>query len=148
MNTNIKLKDLVWKEIDKEIELKKLQDKYSEIYLYATCGIGTIGFLDKYSEQYLKEKAEILNKPIEYTKQDIIDMFVEAGFVYDGEEYLTIKDYNLRERIKIASESLYFYIDFNGIYLETRWLDIDDIKTIEFYYTIFRNILEFEAGNE
>lgn len=148
MSNNIKLKDLVWKEIDHNTELEGLQRKwYKQWEKIFETDIKTrpIIFCINNAEQIAKEKAEILNKQIEYTKEDIIDMFVEAGFEYDGEEYLTIKDYNFRKRIKIESESLYYYIDFNGISLETRWIDIDDRKTIEFYYNIFRNILEFEV---
>ena len=147
MSNNIKLKDLVWKEKGAVEELlKELANKWYDIY--NTTHYGFNEFLIRNAEQIAKEKAEILNKEEQYTKQDIIDMFVEAGFEYDGVEYLTIKDYNHRKRIKIASESLYFYIDFNGIFYETRWLDIDDRKTIEFYYNIFRNILEFEVKND
>lgn len=148
MINNIKLKDLVWKEIDKEKELKKLEKQwyinYHKVEEYHLIN----NFYFDNAEQIAKEKAEILNKQIEYTKEDIIDMFVEAGFEYDGVEYLTIKDYNHRKRIKIASESLYFYIDFNGIIFETRWLELNDRKKIEFYYNTFRNILEMEINCE
>ena len=83
-NTKIELKDLVWKEIDKRKELNDLRLKW-EIKNDDKLCYTTKTFYFNNAEQIAKEKAEILNKKEQYTKGDIIEMFVEAGFEYEEE---------------------------------------------------------------
>lgn len=150
MINNIKLKDLVWKEIDKEKELKKLEKQwyinYHKVEEYHLIN----NFYFDNAEQIAKEKAEILNKPIEYTKQDIIEMFVEAGFEYDGEVDLIYKINRLSLSIKVYEKEMYLSFKdpkSNGT-IVTHSFELNDRKSIEFYYNIFRNILEFEVKND
>lgn len=152
MINNIKLKDLVWKEIDKEKELKKLEKQwyinYHKVEEYHLIN----NFYFDNAEQIAKEKAEILNKPIEYTKQDIIEMFVEAGFQVINNEKL-IYDYNyIVFGVLICHSNLCFFINKHDgdsdMTNESLTIDFKDIKAIEFYYNKFREILEFEVGND
>jgi len=144
------LKDLVWKKIDKEKELENLKKQW-DIYYESIINTNddyddVFEFLFNNAEQIAKEKQEILNKKAEYTKEDIVNMFVEAGFEWDKEqEILTSKD---KVIIKFGESQFYFYLRLSGHNLGTIWIKFNDRKSIEFYYNIFREILEFETNKE
>ena len=153
MSNNIKLKDLVWKEIDHNTELEGLQRKwYKQWEKIFETDIQTrpIIFCINNAEQIAKEKAKILNKKYEYTKQDIIDMFVEARFEWDGEVDLIYKINRLSLSIKVYEKEMYLSFKdpkSNGT-IVTHSFELNDRKSIEFYYAKFREILEFEVSND
>lgn len=150
------LKDLVWKEDDRKFKLLMLKENFAR-ELFSETGVNidnvplhkVMDTIKELINQYDAAEQEILNKPIEYTKQDIIDMFVEAGLYWNGEDSLTVSEYTIKHVcIRIESESLYFLILINGNRFETNWIKFNDRKTITFYYNIFKNILEFETNKE
>lgn len=151
MNNNIKLKDLVWKEIDKKTELDKLELKWRELSYNAD--ISTNSFIFNNVKQIAKEIEEIENKQIEYTRQDIIEMFVKAGFytnITTGGLYVYGND--IVFEVNFSNTNLCYAI-FKGIKTpiktnESLEIDFNNHKSIEFYYNKFREILEFEVGNE
>ena len=154
-NAKIDLKELVWKEIDKQRELDKNYIKwqiFAEEIPLRTLPLAKIYYNN--AEQIAKEKAEILNKEPQYTKDDIIEMFVEAGFHhYSGESYRYEFDTtNISLILTIKEDYLCFHIEgdicesYNSC--ESININFNDRKRIEFYYKKFREILEFEVGNE
>ncbi len=150
----IMLKDLVWKYQNKEIALKKLESHID--YLYSSQNLNIEKYYFKNAEFIAEQKAKINNELQEYTKQDIIEMFKNAGFEY---EPLTNINY---ERLKFNVKGSAFWIEFlneNQIKIEillnyydtpkfSRHLYYNDRKKIEFYYNTFRNILEMEINCE
>jgi len=153
-NTKIELKDLVWKEIDKRKELNDLRLKW-EIKNDDKLCYTTKTFYFNNAEQIAKEKAEILNKE-QYTKGDIIEMFVEAGFEYEEENGSVYENCNYFKKGHLltlvfqSNNKMRLVIklkdaDLNLCYIE---LNYTDRKSIEFYYNKFREILEFEVKND
>jgi hypothetical protein len=154
-NTKIELKDLVWKEIDKRKELNDLRLKW-EIKNDDKLCYTTKTFYFNNAEQIAKEKAEILNKKEQYTKGDIIEMFVEAGFEYEEENGSVYENCNYFKKGHLltlvfqSNNKMRLVIklkdaDLNLCYIE---LNYTDRKSIEFYYNKFREILEFEVKND
>lgn len=149
----IELKDLVWKEVDREKELKILRTKYCDI-LHSKPYEKIIDIFDEYFEKYQKEKAEINNKQIEYTKDDIIEMFVEAGFEYGKTCCFIFRENNRALRVTFFSNEERFYFNYSyGNSKESQSMhsvniSYNDRQSIEFYYNTFREILKFEVENE
>jgi len=154
-NTKIELKDLVWKEIDKRKELNDLRLKW-EIKNDDKLCYTTKTFYFNNAEQIAKEKAEVLNKKEQYTKGDIIEMFVEAGFEYEEENGSVYENCNYFKKGHLltlvfqSNNKMRLVIklkdaDLNLCYIE---LNYTDRKSIEFYYNKFREILEFEVKND
>ena len=100
----IMLKDLVWKYQNKEIALKKLESHID--YLYSSQNLNIEKYYFKNAEFIAEQKAKINNELQEYTKQDIIEMFKNAGFEY---EPLTNINY---ERLKFNVKGSAFWIEF------------------------------------
>jgi hypothetical protein len=157
MNNKIELKDLVWKSINKDEELSNLRKKW-EKFSDSIDGNYKMFYYDN-AELIAKEKAEILNKEPQYTKDDIIEMFVEAGFVtnkdgnYDFDMIYTLDigesdDYNITICIYDKHIKFMYWCEDNDDALITQYLNFNDRKSIEFYYNKFREILEFEVNNE
>lgn len=149
----IKLKDLVWKEIDIVKELNKLDKQWCKNYHKVEEYHLINNFYFDNAEQIAKEKAEILNKKYEYTKDNIIEMFVEAGFQFiDKKLFFTTKE--IIFHIDISEMGLYFKIlndmtiKSSDYITESKTININNRKSIEFYYNKFREILEFEVTNE
>lgn len=154
-NTKIELKDLVWKEIDKD-KLKAIAREkfYSEFKERSKNKIVYTDFLDFYCPMLRKELDEINNKQEQYTKDDIIEMFVEVGFHHhSGECYRYEFDTtNIVLVLTIKEDYLCFHIEgdicesYNSC--ESINIDFNDRKRIEFYYNKFREILQFEVAND
>jgi hypothetical protein len=151
----INLKDLVWKEIDEIQELNKLVKKYnSDKFSHIT----PFGILNEHAEQFIKEKNDIENKKIEYIKDDIIEMFVNAGFETNIDSNIDFDliytldigksdDYNIAISIYDYHIRFDFWFDDIDNALMTPLLNFNDRKSIEFYYNKLREIFEFEVNN-
>jgi hypothetical protein len=92
----MEFKELEFPTID-ESELKILVDKYNGVKIIKgyqgehteDTGFSPYGLLDTFSEEYLKDRAEILKKKKVLNSGDIIRTFRKVGFIYDN-------DYTLR----------------------------------------------------
>lgn len=150
-NTKIELKDLVWKENQKEKELDKLFSDYSNKLTEYT-NDSRARFVFDNAEQIAKEKAEILNKKYKHTKADIAEIFVNAGFQVVNNEKLIYDCNYIVFGVLICHSNLCFFINKHDgdsdMTNESLTIDFKDIKSIEFYYNKFREILEFEASND
>lgn len=150
-NTKIELKDLVWKEIDIDKKLSNLDFQWYNRYIDVSDDYNVENFYFDNAEQIAKEKAEILNKQEQYTKDDIIEMFVNAGFEWNAASA------NLQYKVSeckitidfdfIDGEILMVVGNDNDTFAE-RLFEFPDRKSIEFYYNKFREILEFEVAND
>jgi hypothetical protein len=157
INNKIELKDLVWKETSIEEKLDKLEVEWYKKWDIIDKDISKAKYYFDNSEQIAKEKAEILNKQIEYTKDDIIKMFVDAGFEtnkdsIDFDMIYTLDigksdDYNIAICIYDYHIKFMYWCEDNDDALTTQFLKFNDRKRIEFYYNKIREILEFEVGN-
>jgi hypothetical protein len=155
-NTKIELKDLVWKSDNKAVLLQNLCSYWFKQLNYSEFPHSPEGFYFDNAEQIAKEKAEILNKKEQYTKGDIIEMFVEAGFEYEEENGSVYENCNYFKKGHLltlvfqSNNKMRLVIklkdaDLNLCYIE---LNYTDRKSIEFYYNKFREILEFEVAND
>jgi hypothetical protein len=145
----INLKDLVWKEIDPKIELSILEEKWA-IASDSNRDFGYYKFYFDNAEQIAKEKAEILNKKIEYTKQDIFDIFVKAGFEQQNDSRCVykIKQYTFYVYFSYVFEIVGFELNDGQHMVQNYSKKFFDRKAIEFYYKKIREILEFEVSND
>jgi hypothetical protein len=143
------LKDLVWKGIEQDqIEKDKSKQRARERFYLEFIGrskenIIYTDFLDFYCPMLRNELDEINNKAIEYTKDDMIGMFIDAGFVWvDTNKYsYKVNDYSLD--IHLGSNSLDIRMDgYFGLGVENVPFNVP--TRIDFYYNKFREILEFE----
>jgi hypothetical protein len=151
----IELKDLDFSILGNNVEneLLDLQYKWFNIWDTTEPIPRPINFYFHHAEQIAKEKVEILSKKKEITKEDIVRLFENAGFdkmVYDTDElaHLQYGVDNFTINIIFEFDKLYFRVDNeqkkNG--RSSFIIEFTDLKRIEFYYNIFRRILEFEVN--
>lgn len=142
------LKDLVLKENSIEKELISLQVNYDvkltkkiKLALDTNGDLFSIVMMSDLVSEYERKKAEILNKPVEYTREDWIKIFEQAGFQRDG-NFMYIN--NINSHVNISETDLRFKINYNNVFFETCGFELNQIDDILFYYNIFRNILHHE----
>jgi hypothetical protein len=136
-------------EIEEEFYLKTQQIKEWNIPIYP---ISILEFCYINVEIIAERKKQMLSKKKEITKNNIIMLFENAGFEYFAENCYHIGNDILTLVLTLREDNFIFHIegDIKGFYNSTESFNIDytDLKRIEFYYNIFRQILEFEENEE
>jgi len=151
----IEFKELEFPMDDVEKELYKIELEWSRKYRFVEKNTSSEKFYFANAEQIAKEKAEILNKKVELTKDDIIKVFEAVGFEDYAENCYHLDNDILTLVLNLKENCLFFHIegDVDGGYNYTESFNINfnNIESIKFYYKQFTEMLNFElsrVGNE